>query len=187
MRSTGSVEQPIELLSGLTNLSKYPINFSLVATLELTLHHPLPLRWRRLIHVSNQRMGVRPPLQRSVVLAIVTFVSKGRVPMRSTGSVEQPIELLSGLTNLSKYPINFSLVATLELTLHRHSGAVPPKQKLCPSKRGLRPEEINRLGATGLQIETLDSQIMLIALEFVNKNCYLAIFVDLHQITSRLF
>ena len=28
----------------------------------------------------------------------VTFVSKGRVPMRSTGSVEQPIELLSGLT-----------------------------------------------------------------------------------------
>ena len=28
----------------------------------------------------------------------VTYVSMGRVPMRSTGSVEQPIELLSGLT-----------------------------------------------------------------------------------------
>ena len=28
----------------------------------------------------------------------VTFVPKGRVPMRSTGSVEQRIELLSGLT-----------------------------------------------------------------------------------------
>ena len=33
-----------------------------------------------------------------VVILIVTYVSKGRVPMRSTGSVEQPIELLSGLT-----------------------------------------------------------------------------------------
>ena len=97
MRSTGSVEQPIELLYGLSYLCKYPINVSLVATLELTLHHPLPLRWRRLIHVSNQRKGVRPPLQRPVVLAIVTFVSKGRVPMRSTGSVDQPIELHSRL------------------------------------------------------------------------------------------
>ena len=98
MRSTGSVAQPIELLSGLTNLSKYPINFSLVATLELTLHHLLPLRWRRHSIVSNQRKGVRPPLQRPGVLAIVTFVSKGRVPMWSTGSVEQPIKLLSKLT-----------------------------------------------------------------------------------------
>ena len=97
MRSTGSVEQPFELLSGLTYYSICPINLSLVATLELTLYHPLPLRWRRLIHVSNQRNGVRPPLQRPVVLAIVTFVLKGRVPMRSTGSVEQPLELLSGL------------------------------------------------------------------------------------------
>ena len=59
----------------------------------------------------------------------------------------------------------------------------PPKQKLYPSERGLRPEEINRLGATGVQIETLDSQIVLIALEFVNNNCYLAIFVDLHRIS----
>ena len=65
MRSTGSVEQPIELLSGLTYLSKYPFNLSLVATLELTLHHPLPLRWRRHSIVSNQRKGERPPLQRS--------------------------------------------------------------------------------------------------------------------------
>ena len=121
MRSTGSVEQPIELLSGLTYYSICPINLSLVATLELTLHHPLPLRWRRLIHVSNQRKGVRPPLQRPGVLAIVTYVSKGRVPMRSTGSVEQPIELLSGLTYYSICPINLSLVATLELTLHLHS------------------------------------------------------------------
>ena len=29
----------------------------------------------------------------------------------------------------------------------------PPKQKLCPPKRGLCPKEINRLGATGVQIE----------------------------------
>ena len=50
------------------------------------------------LHVSNQRKGARPPLQHPGVLAIVKYVSKGRVPMRSTGSVEQPIELLSGLT-----------------------------------------------------------------------------------------
>ena len=29
----------------------------------------------------------------------------------------------------------------------------PPKRKLCPPKRGLFPEEINRIGATGVQIE----------------------------------
>ena len=98
MRSTGSVAQPIELLSGLTYYSMDPLSLLLVATLELTLHHPLPLRWRRLIHVSNQRKGERPPLQRPGVLAIVTFLSKGRIPMRSTGSVAQPIELLSGMT-----------------------------------------------------------------------------------------
>ena len=70
-----------------------------MAALELTLHHPpISLRWRRHIHVSNQRKGERPPLQCPVVLAIVTFMSKGRVPMRSTGSVEQPMELLFGLT-----------------------------------------------------------------------------------------
>ena len=31
--------------------------------------------------------------------ACVTFMSKGRVPMRLTGSVEQPIELLPRLTH----------------------------------------------------------------------------------------
>ena len=31
-------------------------------------------------------------------LTTVTYVSKGRAPMRSTGSVEQPTEVLSGLT-----------------------------------------------------------------------------------------
>ena len=42
-----------------------------------------------------------------------------------------------------------------------HTGAVPPqltacappKRKLCLPKRGLCPEEINRLGASGAQIE----------------------------------
>ena len=74
--------------------------------------------WRRLFHVSNQRKGERSPLQRPGVLTIVTSVSKGRVPMRSTGSVEQPIKLLSGLTYWFIYPINVWIVATLELTLH---------------------------------------------------------------------
>ena len=43
MRSTGSVEQPIELLSGLSYYSIYLVSFLLVATLELTLHHPPPI------------------------------------------------------------------------------------------------------------------------------------------------
>ena len=32
-------------------------------------------------------------------------------------------------------------------------GPCPPKQKLCPPKRGLCPEKINRLEASGAQIE----------------------------------
>ena len=64
--------------SGLTYQSKYPFNLSLVALLELTLHHPLPLRWRQHSIVSNQCNGERPPLQRPGVLAIVTFLSNGR-------------------------------------------------------------------------------------------------------------
>ena len=59
---------------------------------------PLPFRWRRHSIVSNQRKGERLPLQRPGVLAIVTYVSKGRVAMWSTGSVEQRIELLSELS-----------------------------------------------------------------------------------------
>ena len=78
---------------------------------------PLTLRWRRLIHVSNQNKGERPPLQRPGLLAVVTSVSKRRVPKRSTGLVEQPIELLSGLTYSSMHPVSLLLVATLELTL----------------------------------------------------------------------
>ena len=41
-----------------------------------------------------------------VTILSVTFMSNGRAPMRSIGSVE------------FKYPFNLSLVATLELTLH---------------------------------------------------------------------
>ena len=57
MRSTGSVEQPIELLSGLTNLSKYPIYLSLVATLELTLHHPPPITLATALHRLQPAQG----------------------------------------------------------------------------------------------------------------------------------
>ena len=76
-----------------------PTNLSLVATLELTLHHPPPFMLATAHpHLQSAQGSARPPLQRPVVLTIVTFVSIGRVPMRSTGSVEQPIELLSGLS-----------------------------------------------------------------------------------------
>ena len=48
-----------------------------------------------------------------------------------------------------------------------HTGAVPPqitacaphKRNLYPPKRGLCPEEIKKLGATGVQIEAKDSEI----------------------------
>ena len=60
-----------------------------------------------------------------------------------------------------------ALISNLELLLvqaRRHGGAFrgrapqmtacAPQTKIVPSKRGLFPEEINRLGATGVQIET---------------------------------
>ena len=40
-----------------------------------------------------------------------------------------------------------------------HDCLCPPKRKFCPPpQQGLCCEEINRLGATGVQIEALDSQ-----------------------------
>ena len=57
----------------------------------------IPLRWRRHFNVSNQRKEERASLQRPVVLANVKLGSKGRFPMRSTGTVDQPTELHSGL------------------------------------------------------------------------------------------
>ena len=48
----------------------------------------------------------------------------------------------------------------------------PPKQVLCSPKRSLCPEQINRLGAIGIQFE---ANIVVITLEFVGKNCF---FVD---------
>ena len=50
------------------------------------------LRWRRHFNVSKQRKEEHPLLQLPGVLAIVTSVSKGRIPMRSIGSVEQSKE-----------------------------------------------------------------------------------------------
>ena len=40
----------------------------------------------QIINVSNQRKGERPPLQRPIVLAICNI----RIPLWSTGSIEQP-------------------------------------------------------------------------------------------------
>ena len=57
MRSTGSVEQPIKLLDELTYESKYPINLSLVATLELTLHHPPPFTLETVLHRLQPAQG----------------------------------------------------------------------------------------------------------------------------------
>ena len=67
---------------------------------------------------------------------------------------------------------------------------VHPKRKLCPPKRRLCPKEINRLGATGEQIEASDSQNSAYCFEFESKNCCLVIFVrtrtDFHE-TLRIF
>ena len=66
------------------------LNFNLLLRWSVTLQLSPFLRSRRHFNVSNHRKGKCPPLQRPVVLAIVQFGSKGRVPMRSIGSVEQP-------------------------------------------------------------------------------------------------
>ena len=67
----------------------------------------------------------------SCLLTIETSVSKGRVPMRETGLVEQPIELFFGLTEEPMYSIALSLVATLECGQGRtqsggFEGSTPP-------------------------------------------------------------
>ena len=89
----------------LNNLSSYSPGWLINPYIHFHLHLwlrwsrrfiiPLPLRWRRHIHVSTQRKEERPPLQRPACSPFVTSVSKGRVPMPSTDSVEQPIELLT--------------------------------------------------------------------------------------------
>ena len=63
-------------------------------------------------------------------------------------------------------------------------GRAPQMTACALPKWGLCPDEINRLGATRVQIEAVDS-ILLIALEFVIKN---VIFVDSHGFheTSRI-
>ena len=67
------------------------LNFNLLLRWSVTLQlSPFPYARDWHFNVSNHRKGKRPPLQRPVVLAIVQFGSKGRVPMRSIGSVEQP-------------------------------------------------------------------------------------------------
>ena len=48
-------------------------------------------------------------------------------------------------------------------------GHAPPNDCLFPSKRGLCPEEINRLGAIGVQFV---AKILVITREFVGKNCF---------------
>ena len=101
MRSICRVKQPIELISGLTYLSIFPINLSLVATSELSLYQPLPFTLATAhsrLQLAQGRASTTPTSSRAVVLAIVTYVSIGRIPMRSVGSVEQPIELLSELS-----------------------------------------------------------------------------------------
>ena len=70
----------------------YPIKLLLVATLECdAIFIPLSLRWRRHFNFSDQCKGECSLLQRPGELAIVASRQKGRVPMRSTGSVEQPM------------------------------------------------------------------------------------------------
>ena len=95
MRSTGSVEQPIDLLSGFTYYySIRPVSLLLVATLELTLHHPPPFTLATALHRLQPAQGRASTTPTSWRARHCNVLSKGRVPMRSTGSVEQPIELL---------------------------------------------------------------------------------------------
>ena len=84
MWSTGSVDQPIELLSELTYLSKYPFNLSLVAMLELTLHHPPPFTLATALHRLQPAQGRVSTTPTSWRARHCNVLSKGRIPMQST-------------------------------------------------------------------------------------------------------
>ena len=72
-----------------------------------------------------------------------------------------------------------------------HSEAVPPKwlflppqtKIVPPPQRGLCPKEINRLGATGVQIEALDSQNSAYRPRICELELFFVIFVDSHRIS----
>ena len=53
------------------------------------------------------------------------------------------------------YPLIVFFVTFFQTRSHggAYRGRAPPTDCLCPPKRGLCPEEINRLGASGAQIE----------------------------------
>ena len=58
-----------------------------MATLELTLHHPPPITLATALHrLQPAHESARPPLQRPGVLAIVTFMSKGRCQRLATAA-----------------------------------------------------------------------------------------------------
>ena len=65
-----------------------------------------------------------------------------------------------------------------------YSGAVSPKWLLvlpnenCAPQRGLRPEEINRLGLLECKSRPKTPKLAFTALEFASKNCFFVIFVD---------
>ena len=78
-----------------------------------------------------------------------------------------------------------------------HSGAVPPNDCLCPPNESCAPPSEDcapkKLISSGLlecKSRPETRKIVLIALEFVSKNCFLVIFVcthaDFHE-TSRIF
>ena len=64
------------------------------------------------------------------------------------------------------------------------TACAPPKRKLCPLKQGLCPEEINRLGATGVQIEAWDSQNSAYCCRIREQELFFSNFcVDSHRIS----
>ena len=53
----------------------------------------------------------------------------------------------------SKQPPSLQIPPTRPGATGGHTAALPPKKKIVPPKRGLCPEEINRLWASGAQIK----------------------------------
>ena len=98
--------------------------------------------------------GPNPPSPPLATLLVLHLLEIDAICYRSTKYVSK----------LAKNFLDEPLKKTVTVQTRRHGGAyrgrapqltacAPPKRKLCPPKRGLCPKEINRLGASGAQIE----------------------------------
>ena len=63
----------------------------------------------------------------------------------------------------------------------------PPKQKLCPPSEDCAPKKLTDSGLLECKSRPKTPKLVVTALEFVSKNCFFVIFVNLHRISFKFW